>query len=81
MTVEAILLAAMELPETDRAAIAHRLLESLPEERDQEYLTELAADIERRSQEVMSGACVGSEASESLARMEQALARRRGTCN
>ena len=71
MSVESILSAAMQLPEEDRVKIAHELLASVP---DQEYLDELAEEIEARAEAVMNGTLEGSDATEALDRMKQALA-------
>ncbi len=52
---EAVLIAALALPEAERAELVDRLLESLPPEHDGFTDEEFVAELERRSAEIEQG--------------------------
>src|SRR5262245_13909019 len=54
----------LRLSETDRAALAHILLDSLDEATDDEDAAAWEAELNRRSEEIHSGKAVGTPASE-----------------
>jgi putative addiction module component (TIGR02574 family) len=52
---QALLEVALALPEAERALLAERLLESLPEEGDELSEEELVAELDRRRAEIVEG--------------------------
>lgn len=78
--------AAMQLPLTERADLAHRILASLDEPAvseapDETYLDELAIEIERRAKSVLRGEAHGRDAADALAQLRDTLKRRRTSCD
>lgn len=54
----------LRLPEGDRAALAHILLDSLDEALDEQDAAAWEQELSRRSEEIHSGKAVGTPASE-----------------
>jgi putative addiction module component (TIGR02574 family) len=61
----------LRLPETDRAALAHILLDSLDEQTDADAEAAWEAELNRRSEEIHSGKAEGRPASEVFEELRQ----------
>jgi putative addiction module component (TIGR02574 family) len=75
--VDQILSEALKLPESDRAAIADRLLRSLDhdrQEKDPGYDEAWAAEIERRSNDLAEGRAVLIEEGDLWVRIDEKIA-------
>ena len=72
-TAERLLDEALQLPETDRADLAARLIESLDGEADSEVDAAWGAEIERRCAVLDSDEAVTSDWSEVRARIESEI--------
>jgi len=70
---ERLLTEALNLPETERAELAARLIESLEAQRDDEVDAAWAAEIERRCAALDSGEAVTSDWSEVRRKIESEI--------
>ena len=70
---ERLLTEALNLPETERAELAARLIESLEAQRDDEVDAGWAAEIERRCAALDSGEAVTSDWSEVRRKIESEI--------
>ena len=60
-----------QLPQQDRAALAHYLIDSLDTEVDEDADALWEAELKRREQEIRSGAAVGEPARKVLAELRE----------